>query len=255
MSAVGDATVQSVVKDAGQGFYAVAYTLGSETIISYRGTDNPNPLSSGSDFGYGWSVGVGFNVGQAPLSIQFHEAQLGDREREIVNRTVGGILWGDYAAGVNAEGERADDASANSDLFYYHPDTTIMDAQHYDLLTFYGIPMTGGDAAASIVGLALELRKRLFPDVEPAFGAPCHGPRLVAWPTHEFGISIGKHGEFGKADPSCGCRRGPFTGARYRELWKASAPSGVCRSGSWRLTMQVPRCSVIAAITMSKATQ
>ena len=73
----------------------------------------------------------------------------------IFNTSADGELWGDYASGVDDQGERAEDVSGNSDNFWYFPDTTIMDAQHYDLLKFFGIPLTGGDAAASLVGLAL----------------------------------------------------------------------------------------------------
>jgi hypothetical protein len=73
----------------------------------------------------------------------------------IVNSSKDGESWGDYAIGVSSDGQRADDSRDNSDMFWYFPDTKIMDAQHHDFLSFFGVPMTGGDAAASIVPLAL----------------------------------------------------------------------------------------------------
>lgn len=39
------------------GFYAVAYQWNGETVISYRGADNPNLLAEGSDFWNGWTLG------------------------------------------------------------------------------------------------------------------------------------------------------------------------------------------------------
>jgi hypothetical protein len=42
----------------------------------------------------------------------------------------------------------ADDKS-NSDNFWYAPDVTIMDAQHSDVLKFYGVPLTGGEVGSS----------------------------------------------------------------------------------------------------------
>jgi hypothetical protein len=73
----------------------------------------------------------------------------------IFNTSKDGILWGDFASGVDENGNRAEDSSENSDNFWYFPDTVVMDAQRYDVLKFFGIPLTGGDAAASGVSLAL----------------------------------------------------------------------------------------------------
>jgi hypothetical protein len=60
------------------GFYAVAYQWNGETVISYRGTDNPNPLAEGSDFWSGWTLGAGFpQASQGGLSIDFFESVVG----------------------------------------------------------------------------------------------------------------------------------------------------------------------------------
>jgi Ca2+-binding RTX toxin-like protein len=63
------------------GFYAVSYNVsgvssfsGTSTIISYRGTDDFNPLSGASDIWNGWTVGAGFNSGsQARLAIEYYQ--------------------------------------------------------------------------------------------------------------------------------------------------------------------------------------
>lgn len=78
----------------------------------------------------------------------------------IFNQTVGGVVWGDVENSVRlTDGRRSyfldgvqyfiEDSAENSDRILYAPDVTVMDAQHHDILTFYGMPLTGGDAAAS----------------------------------------------------------------------------------------------------------
>ena len=62
-STIGNAAVIDVDLPLGSeaaGFYAIAYQWNGETVISYRGTDNPNPLAEGSDFWNGWTLGAGF---------------------------------------------------------------------------------------------------------------------------------------------------------------------------------------------------
>ncbi|MCO6185441.1 hypothetical protein [Rhizobium sp. L1K21] len=45
----------------GAGFYAVAYAWNGQTIISYRGTDNPTlELSRTNDILSGWTTGAGY---------------------------------------------------------------------------------------------------------------------------------------------------------------------------------------------------
>jgi RTX calcium-binding nonapeptide repeat (4 copies) len=70
----------------------------------------------------------------------------------IYNTSNHGELYGDIQF---SNGETVADSSANADNFWYAADTTIMDAQHFDVLKFFGIPLTGGDAAAGSVGFAL----------------------------------------------------------------------------------------------------
>jgi hypothetical protein len=47
------------------------------------------------------------------------------------------------------------DTAANSDNIWYWAGTTLMDAQHSDVLKYFGIPLTGGDANGGLAGLAV----------------------------------------------------------------------------------------------------
>ena len=76
----------------------------------------------------------------------------------VFNTSLAGELYGDTISGTYESGDgvkKVEDVSENADSFWYFPDTVIMDAQHFDVLKFFGVPLTGGDAAASGVALAL----------------------------------------------------------------------------------------------------
>jgi hypothetical protein len=73
----------------------------------------------------------------------------------IFNTSQGGELYGDYYGGLSPDGTPAPDTSENSDNFWFWADTTIMDAQHFDVLKYFGIPLTGGDANGGIAGHAI----------------------------------------------------------------------------------------------------
>jgi len=84
----------------------------------------------------------------------------------IYNTSSGGEIWGDVKGSVNLggghyayfeNGQQVDiaDGHDNSDNFWYAPDVTIMDAQHSDVLKFYGLPLTGGDANGGLIGLGI----------------------------------------------------------------------------------------------------
>jgi len=56
------------------GFYAIAYRLGDQTIISYRGTSFDG-LPASNDVANGWSLGAGFsNASQGDLAIEFYRS-------------------------------------------------------------------------------------------------------------------------------------------------------------------------------------
>jgi A nuclease family of the HNH/ENDO VII superfamily with conserved AHH len=75
----------------------------------------------------------------------------------IWNTSEGGVLYGDTFNGLDENGNPVNyDDPANSDNFWWWPDTTIMDAQKNDVLKFFGMPLTGGAEGIPIVvsGLA-----------------------------------------------------------------------------------------------------
>ena len=75
--------------DQAASFFAQAYTIndgssysnpggdsltGGQTVISYRGTDEPSPLKS-ADFWNGWTIGAGYSAAsQAGLARSFYES-------------------------------------------------------------------------------------------------------------------------------------------------------------------------------------
>jgi hypothetical protein len=93
----------------------------------------------------------------------------------IYNRTNGGVIYGDSESGIyekpvigadgqpvlNADGTpktiptQVEDSEENSDNIWYAPNTVVKDAQHHDVLKFYGLTLTGGDANGGIAGFAL----------------------------------------------------------------------------------------------------
>ena len=58
--------------DQSSGFYAISYTYGGETVISYRGTDKIS-----GDLTTGWTLGVGiYSSDQAILATKFYQSVL-----------------------------------------------------------------------------------------------------------------------------------------------------------------------------------
>lgn len=82
-SGIGNATIITdsettpATSDTGDllNFYAAAYNYNGETIISYRGTDNPAILDIGTgDFWTGWLFGTGVTAGtQLELARDIYE--------------------------------------------------------------------------------------------------------------------------------------------------------------------------------------
>ena len=74
----------------------------------------------------------------------------------IFNTSRNGEIYGDTIDGLDPEtGLAVEDNAANSDNIWFFADTTLMDAQHHDVLKYFGIPMTGGDANGGLAGLAI----------------------------------------------------------------------------------------------------
>jgi hypothetical protein len=107
--------------------------------------DHSLTLDGGS--GNDWVIAVG---GEKAVT-------LGGTGRDwIYNTSAGGLLYGDTIDGLDpATGQKVADSKANSDNFWFAPDTTIVDAQHHDVLKFFGLTLTGGDAAASGAALVV----------------------------------------------------------------------------------------------------
>ncbi len=92
--------------DQGTGFYAVAYDYGTQSIISYRGTDDPTGLVSGGDIVNGWVIGAGdVTDNQAEWAFAFYNEVAADRNGgsrvdprtaniELTGHSLGGGLAG-----------------------------------------------------------------------------------------------------------------------------------------------------------------
>ncbi|MGL5837807.1 MAG: calcium-binding protein, partial [Sphingorhabdus sp.] len=149
-----------------------ARLIGTRGTDLLYGTDHNDDIHGGADNDY-LDGGTGSNqlyggdgndiliVGAGSNSLT-----VGGLGRDIINNnSAGGIIWGDVAntfekddgTRVYIEGgvEKivADDAS-NSDSFEFQAGTTIMDAGKYDRLTFFGLPLTGGDTTMTSVAFA-----------------------------------------------------------------------------------------------------
>ena len=71
---IGGAEIIASLAVPTSGFYGVAYQWNGVTVISFRGTDNYNPLDPANDLWNGWTVGAGFpSASQAALAKQFYE--------------------------------------------------------------------------------------------------------------------------------------------------------------------------------------
>jgi hypothetical protein len=125
-------------------------------------TDQQMVLDGGE--GNDWVVALG---GERAVTI-------GGTGRDwIFNTTDGGLIYGDTESRtyerpmVDAEGQpildengvqktevvQVEDSPENSDNIWYYANTTVMDAQHNDVLKFYGFTLTGGNAEGGAAGL------------------------------------------------------------------------------------------------------
>jgi hypothetical protein len=65
-------------------FFAQAYNWLGQTVISYRGTDNRNPLDLNSDIYTGWPVGGGsYSVSQAEMAAKFYQTVVQGNDEQI----------------------------------------------------------------------------------------------------------------------------------------------------------------------------
>lgn len=72
-SIIANSTLSLGVATQSESFYAVAYSYNGETVISYRGTDNPTISGDLDD----WLGGGGVLTGQAKMAAQFYNCGFG----------------------------------------------------------------------------------------------------------------------------------------------------------------------------------
>ena len=108
------------------GFYAVAYAWNGETIISYRGTDNPglwaDEIAGGSDVWNGYGLGVGSPYAeQGRLAAEFYQAVTGTQSSDPLAESAtltGHPLGGGLAGLIGA---------------LYHEDAVLFDNMPFEL--------------------------------------------------------------------------------------------------------------------------
>lgn len=109
--------------DSSIGFYAQVYTLGTEKIISFRGTDNIV-----QDAAEGWILGGGFTTApQGMAALDMYEAVVGDGNEltadiTLVGHSLGGGLAG-YLATLYGQ-------NSNIDAYVYDSMTFNLAAYH-----------------------------------------------------------------------------------------------------------------------------
>lgn len=113
---IGNATVIGSAGDAAakaDGFYAIAYELNGQKIISYRGTDDPSLFSQSSDLWNGWVQGAGILSSQSEDAIRFYERIAG----QSVFKPNAGVVTTGHSLGGGLAGYVA--ALSNGTAFIY----------------------------------------------------------------------------------------------------------------------------------------
>lgn len=181
-SKIGNAVVTVAVDETdtlsrSAGFYAAAYNLSGETVISYRGTDAYLWTESGSIFAWdgdiarGWLVGGGVNntpwVNQATLAIQFYQSVTEKSVHDlttpsgvsITGHSLGGGLAG-FVASMSGVQAHVYDNMPFGLAAYVHVDhdAKIIAGDDYDLASLGMRAPTLGNVQASFVdGEVLEM--------------------------------------------------------------------------------------------------
>jgi hypothetical protein len=117
------------------GFYAIAYSNGTDTVISYRGTDTntDSATQGGSDARNGYGIALGatqgnsFNVAtrQAELAAEFYQAVTGNTDAQ---RAEGTVLTG-HSLGGGLAGYIGLTSGTRSVLFDHLPFESANDNQ------------------------------------------------------------------------------------------------------------------------------
>jgi hypothetical protein len=192
--ALGDATVSDIEATADEqnvGFAAVSYTVsdpnmrGVSTVISYRGTDNPNllssPVSGGSDIMNGWAAGGGFITAQTNDAIAFYQ-QVTSETATGANIYSGGPQPGVIVTGHSLGGGLAGLVSALSGTagvgFDYMPFGLI--AAAYDAINGGALPDFSNFTGVNVDGEILQyVRSGQFGGAILAAAANSNDPLLL----------------------------------------------------------------------------
>jgi hypothetical protein len=113
---------QEIDKHELSNFYAIAYERNGQTIISYRGTDDPRATLSASFFGgdiwNGWFAGAGNDdAQQAELAIRFFQAVSDERERDLTTYADTNIILTGHSLGGGLAGHMAGYVAVNDNEF------------------------------------------------------------------------------------------------------------------------------------------
>ncbi len=123
---------------------------GDDTIFVSHKDDSGNLLLDGG-------VGNDYVIADGAGSV----TTIGGAGRDwIYNHTAGGKIYGDTIDGLDPETHQSimeeqktnanNSRSKFSDSIWWSSATTVMDADHYDHLTFYGFPLVGGNTSGGL---------------------------------------------------------------------------------------------------------
>jgi hypothetical protein len=135
-------------------FFAISYRWGDETIISYRGTDNPL-----TDWYTGWLGGGGFRTAQADLAQDFFKLTVQGSLNTATNYE---LL---KAANVSFTGHSLGGGLAGYIAGLYGKNATVFDNMPFEL----SATAAQNASATQLLGIVLnpELRTKLYGGAEP----------------------------------------------------------------------------------------
>ena len=151
--------------------HGAVYGRGGDDLILTIAIDEHEPdehlLLDGGE-GNDFVINLGGQGADALLGLEGERAvTIGGLGRDwIYNTSDGRVIWGGIANSVRTsitervgvvDGEVVSfaDDKTNSDNIWYAPNVKVMDAGRADVLKFYGLPLTGGDANGGMLAAAV----------------------------------------------------------------------------------------------------